>query len=639
MTVWQNQARALCVLGVVATGLYVNTIGFDYAFDDNIVITGNRYTQQGLQGIGKLLREDTFSGFLGEEFEGTVVGGRYRPLSLVTFAVEWELFAGNPHVSHGGNLVLYVVSCCLLYLVLLELAGQAGLQHAKLGAFWGALLFAVHPVHTEAVANIKGRDEVLAVALVLALWLLALRKREPWNGLWMALGGVLLFLACLSKESAIVWCVLVPASLWCCRASRCRLLHVAAPLVGAAVLFVILRAAVIGAGGAGEVATILNDPFMEAGEGERVASALAGMVDYVRLALWPHPLTIDYYPFVREVLGWGAPKVWAGALLTLAGGLFAVWGVWRQRLWGLVSAIFLLCLLPVGNFFFTVGVFVAERFVYAPSVAVAVAILLVMARAQPLVEGKRSVLFGLLAVVLVGCGLTVSRNRAWRDSLTLYLADAERHPRGIKARSAAGGALYLRAMELPEGPERTEMLQQSVAYLEGSVALLPDFVQARESLGYAWMELDIAQAVPVFLAVERDFGIRYNTAFQLARCYDQLRQPEKALVYYRKAAIKRPSSFSAHYNTGLRMLTERPEDADGAIRYLSMASQLNPQHPDSWKNLGVALRRAKRWQEALTVLRRAAELDPGDPRLRAMIQQLEKRGSGSSASRAGPGEK
>jgi hypothetical protein len=160
------------ILAAVALGLYANTFGHGYALDDGIVILDNEYTKAGLSGLPRLLTEDSFQGFLGKE-TNPVAGGRYRPLSLVTFAIEIAAFGPqHPFVGHLLNALLYALCCVVLYQVMRSLLAQ---RTPDAGAwmtlpFAAALLFAVHPLHTEAVANIKSRDEILALLFALRAW-------------------------------------------------------------------------------------------------------------------------------------------------------------------------------------------------------------------------------------------------------------------------------------------------------------------------------------------------------------------------------------------------------------------------------------------------------------------------------------
>ncbi len=174
---------AIVLLGIVFV-FYGKTINYDYVLDDQIVITKNQYTTRGVNGVYDLLTHETFEGFFKEK-KILVEGGRYRPLSLVTFAMEWSLFAkektdknghpvmdpegkiifeGNPHISHLINILLYALTGLMIYFLLYQLFPPK----SKKPWFWNipficAFIFILHPIHIEAVANIKGRDEIMAL--------------------------------------------------------------------------------------------------------------------------------------------------------------------------------------------------------------------------------------------------------------------------------------------------------------------------------------------------------------------------------------------------------------------------------------------------------------------------------------------
>ena len=103
------------MIAALAFVLYVNTLWNQYALDDAIVITQNQFTQQGFKGIGNIMTSDVFLGFFKTE-KNLVAGGRYRPLSVVTFAIEHQLFGENPGVSHFINLLLYALTGIVLFI-------------------------------------------------------------------------------------------------------------------------------------------------------------------------------------------------------------------------------------------------------------------------------------------------------------------------------------------------------------------------------------------------------------------------------------------------------------------------------------------------------------------------------------------
>jgi hypothetical protein len=150
--------------------LYSNTINHDYALDDTGAIQQNLNVKKGITGIPDILKMDLWE-------QSEVRLGYYRPLSLITFAIEYEFFQNAPHVHHFTNVLFFATSCVILFLVMHALLGNVH-QFIPLCV---TLLFAAHPIHTEVVANIKSRDEILSFLFVftsILFFILFLKKNK-----------------------------------------------------------------------------------------------------------------------------------------------------------------------------------------------------------------------------------------------------------------------------------------------------------------------------------------------------------------------------------------------------------------------------------------------------------------------------
>lgn len=135
--------------------LYANTFQHEFVLDDAIVFSENNFTKAGINGWRGIFSKDTFYGFFQQDGkEQLVAGGRYRPFSLATFALEVSLFGVQPTSGHIINALLYGILGIILFKCLVLLRIEGGLALAI------TLLFMSHPLHTEVVANIKGRDEI-----------------------------------------------------------------------------------------------------------------------------------------------------------------------------------------------------------------------------------------------------------------------------------------------------------------------------------------------------------------------------------------------------------------------------------------------------------------------------------------------
>ena len=244
----------LILMGLAAV-LYVNTLSNDYALDDKIVISNNQFTQQGFGGIWDHLTNESFVGFFGTQKE-LVAGARYRPLSLVTFSIENALFGNSPGFSHFVNLLLYALTVLVLYRWLRSLTDE---NKTMLGlALITVALFAAHPLHTEVIANIKGRDDLLAFLFAILAGSWALRA-DAKSALW---SGVFFFLALMSKESAIAFVLILPLFTYTFQKEgepfpwRSFL-----PIIGATVAFLALRFSVVGFTKTDVADQFFNNPF------------------------------------------------------------------------------------------------------------------------------------------------------------------------------------------------------------------------------------------------------------------------------------------------------------------------------------------------------------------------------------------
>jgi hypothetical protein len=197
--------RAKWVLGVlvglVAFILYFNTVNHEYVLDDFSLISENTVTTKGIKGIPTIFQNHYRVGYY------LIDDGIYRPLSVAMFALEWELSPNNPYLSHWLNVLFYVFTGWLLFITLAKLLKNYNLVIP----FLISVLFISHPVHTEVVANIKSRDELIGFFLTIASLYYLLKYFEKEKIYYLILVSFLFFGALLAKETAITMIVLLPS--------------------------------------------------------------------------------------------------------------------------------------------------------------------------------------------------------------------------------------------------------------------------------------------------------------------------------------------------------------------------------------------------------------------------------------------
>jgi tetratricopeptide (TPR) repeat protein len=190
------------IIFVFAILLYANTIPNDYNMDDELVTINHRNTSRGLTAIPDILSQYYYEDVMGYKYE-------YRPVVHISFAIEHELLGESPHISHAINVLLYAITCLLLFIFLKNLFPQ----NLKLLAWIATLLFVFHPIHTEVVASIKNRDEILALLFALCSGIIFLKAIDE-KKYWLIFPSVLLFvIGCYSKITIIPLSLIFPISL------------------------------------------------------------------------------------------------------------------------------------------------------------------------------------------------------------------------------------------------------------------------------------------------------------------------------------------------------------------------------------------------------------------------------------------
>lgn len=608
----------------LALGLYANAINHDYTQDDAIVIYDNMYTTAGVSGIPGLLTKDTFYGFFKVEGKDKLVkGGRYRPLTPILFAIEYEVFGRRPMVGHLVNAVLYGLLIMLLYRVLTTLwchdrETERWLTYMTIVA---VAFFAAHPIHTEAVANIKGRDEIVALLASLgALWY-AIRYVDE-GGIRSLIGvSACFFAGLMSKENTVTFLAVLPLSIYLFRGrtvSQC-VRPVLAALSGT-VVFLAIRTAVLGVDFGGESFELMNNPFIKAEGGQYVAFTAAEWFStitytlgkYIQLLIWPHPLTHDYYPRHIDIMSLGDWQVW----LSLAAHIFllivAVRTMKTQPIVAWAIGFYVITLSIVSNIVFPIGTNMSERFVFMPSVGYAVLLAYLLYR---YVYCRWPILaFALTVVILLGYGVkTVTRNRVWKDDFTLFTTDVNTSSRSAKVLNAAGGALSTRAATLAEGPARTKMLKEAEVYLKEALVIHPNYTNAALLLGNVeYYQTDYAAAIeaynralsinPDFVDAQRNLAIAYRDAGRQAG--EQDRDIAKAKRYLEQSIKLAPEDVET-----LRLLgvaSGVSGDHAAAVKYFTKVTESQPDNQAIINNLIQAhqqlgnVKEAEQWRQRLS---------------------------------------
>lgn len=595
------------VLLIIPFLLYGATLSFDYALDDALYITDNSFTKEGLGGIWDHLTKESLVGFYGEQ-KSLLTGGRYRPLAPITYSLEYAVYGFNPALSHLWNVLLYGLLLLLMYKVLRQLCEA---KHWLLNtAFLALLFFAVHPLHVEVVANIKGRDQILGLMAVAGATLMSFRffKGDKLSLVWM---GLVFFLGLLAKESAITFLPIIPLVHYFFKERQLReVLPVFVALLVPAILWFALRSWALQGFESVESTTLLNDPYLNSTATEKLGTTIYTWLLYLKLLIVPYPLTYDYYPFhiaIRELL---SIEAILSLLVHLALVVVAFRGFKKRSVYAFLVIFYAATFSISSNLFFNIGVFMNERFMFEPSLAFCVLAALLITQRVP--EKARWAVA--LLPVAVFAVLTVNRSFAWKDNYTLFTTDVKTSDNSIKSLMAGGGMLLERAITLTDSQEKTDLLNQSIGYLEKGIGLLPTELNNYRLLGQSYLERDginnntVNAYREVFRQNPGDSYTIRNVEIIMA---NQGYRPQDRLNFGLYFVDDMPGSHILNFQIGT-IYGQHMGDISSSLRFLKRAIDLAPDNLDYLKNYGTALAISGDYAGSIAYFERVIQVSPND---------------------------
>ena len=615
-------AAALGV-ALVAIAAHAVTLRAGFVWDDHVLIEANPRLVPPLDLAG-LFGGHAFGGARG--LAGERVIEYYRPLSTLSLALDRALWALRPFGYHLASVLLHAAASVALLLLLRARC------RSLLAALAGALLFALHPVHVEAVAWASARNELLA-GLFVILSALGFDAYQRKGGAPAAIGCVAAAgVALLSKESAVTLPALAVLLAFTRRERRRPALGLALALALVTAGYLLLRSRIVAP---------LAEPHAF---GERLLAAPALLALNLKLLVFPAGLSVFHDLEVAGLVRGSALALGLAALVAWGAGL--VWAWRRDRLLALGLAWMPLALLPVSGLAgFTRPALLAERYLYLPSAGIAFVAAALVARGfsaagVPKRSGRpagaeRQVLTGIAAAAaaLVFGAVTMQRAPIWRDDITLMSRMTREAPRSPSGHMNLGAALEragrieealpayrTAALLAPSDPlARTNLANalgksgrdgDAEAEFRAALQLRPNDAAARAGLGWlaarakrwADSEREYRAAIPL------DPG-RPAPHAGLALALQNLGRSAEAESAYRAALSLDPASSGVVRNLGLLYRrTGRPAEA---ARLLSGLVARDPGSAEARLELGVTQSDLKQYPEAERELREALRLRPG----------------------------
>lgn len=782
-----NQKLAAILIGIIGFTFYITSINGEYALDDGIIIHQNDHVLKGFRGIPDIMTKDAYESFYRRMCAtDQLAGGRYRPLSVVSFAVEQQFLGayrsglymqvrdlnqnnvlddkpvphtsdcGRPEVNyefndyvdvnndgvvqpqecyscwdlnknfknefdedlnvdgifnevdcqvysakvrHFNNIWTFALGCVFLYLVF----AKCFFRKQPDLAFLAALLFTMHPIHSEAIANVKSRDEIFSLIFVSLTFLYSFKYLETKTYKDLFWASFMFLLAVLSKEYAVFLLFLLPLAVYTFTENDINLsdylkkdallkllktkeaknvLIVGGIFVIAAFLmlymkrdfdmhakpgakpirsfwlwpfvYLILGVFVIGRTNAQKnfhtlmswlyfvmliylamrlVAVklkpgvpdteILNNPYLLANGEERFATKGYVLLKYLRLLVFPHPLSSDYsfntIPY-RHFTSWDFIVSMIVHIGMVGAGIYYTI---KKHIIGFAIMTYIIFALMIGNVLMDIGATMGERLIFHSSIGYCIGLAWLILKgfdklAAVQLNLRRTALMMIVLVVgfLFGCK-TWERNWDWKNDVTLFLKDVKTMPHSVLVLGNAGA----RWVDLADTKEITGINvpgQDSTRFNDYNGTLVVTDKEVKEG-GYKNKREAALYKGIAFLKHAVELHPRYvNGYLNLGLAYFKLRKDFEALYFWKNAERLYPNNpylrnYYQVYSNDLRnrgvIAFNKGQMDTAAIEYNKWAI-LEPNNPEAWYNLGGAYFNSRKYFEAKQAWERTLQLNP-----------------------------
>ena len=603
---------------VLSLIVYSNTFNHDYAWDDVIVITENERVQEGLGDVPAL-----FENIKSQEVQHKI---GYRPISLLSFATDVELFGMDPGASHVMNMMYYGLLCCLLFIMLKRFFSERSAWFA----FLITVLFLVHPLHVEVVANIKSRDEILAAifGVVSVLSFLNYLERTKWRVVWIIVCFFSLFLSFMSKENGIVFVgILVLVTFFKSQNLKKTLLQLVVPVAAIVLLlgfrYIIYSEAIFENRDINLLAEgrylddkFIGNPIIDAGGLlGRLPNAFYILMQDYKLFIFPITLLHDYGYSYSGIVGWINPLVILSMLIHLAG-LYFVFRFWKRKSPVVFGWIFLLISISIFLHLVQVGPdYMGERFLFIPSIGLCI-MLIGALEWIPGVDFRQSgkvLLSGMTPkLVFAGVGVlsllfvsrSINRNEVWFDNQSLLEADLEVAPNCARMQYNYGKLLYKQNQKSPSLRKQNAILK----HYQKSVDISTRSLRSMLDLGNAYLEFNQPEkAKEVFeqtVDVYPEMSVPY---IHLGKYYLAKEDYQKGLEVFEMGQEKGRENSDTYYMKSVCLMMTQKNRA--AYDELLLGMKYNPTNSNYYSLASDFAVYFKDYEESVTYMEKALEID------------------------------
>lgn len=556
--------------------LYLNTLNHGYILDDYGVLKDNWIVKSGIKGIPTIITTTYRYGI------NHLTDKLYRPIPLVMYAIEWEISPDNSSLNHFINILFYALGCLFLFLFLKRLLNKYSIFYP----FIIALLFAAHPVHTEVVANIKSRDEIMSFLFLILSFITFIKYIDTKKIKFVITSMFFYFLSFLSKEGVVTMIFIFPILVWYLSDTSLKKNIILTAIMSIpAIVYIGIRQVIVNKYNVDAPTTVI-DNFLASSPDfiTQFATATWLLGKYILILFIPNPLICDYGYQYLNFISPSNYKFILSLLIYIGLSAFVLINFRKKSMLVFGIIFFLAGISLYSNILMTIGAAFAERFLFLPSLGFCIALVMIIPSLKNqkkltentlIKEFPKFALIPSILVLVIYSSITITRAADWKDQYTLFGKDVKKAPQSAHLRLWWGLALRDEAMEYEDTLNRNRIMRQAVDEFNAGLVIYPTYPDCYEQLGLGWYRLNNRQKA----FDNYTLALKYN--------------PEKAVTY-----------------SNLGILYFESGDYVKSLELYLKATKIDPRYADGWFNLGSTYGMTGKYDLAIKSFEECIKFDP-----------------------------
>jgi tetratricopeptide (TPR) repeat protein len=539
---------SLILIALLGFAVYFNSLSGEFIWDDNLLVKQNIYIRS-WANLG-----DIFTRHIGGG--ATVVeGSSYRPVQIITYMIDYSLWGLNPFGYHFTNILLHIFAALALYWLVTILFGNLFLSLVT------AVLFVVHPVHTEAVSYIAGRADSLALGFMMLCFVFYVKSLRVRSKKLYVLTLLSFTLALFSRESALILPVLLLLYHYSFKEKIGGKQFVS--MLGVMVIYSLLRATILA------VEITHTTTFLQ-----RLPGFFVAMTNYIRLLFLPFDLHMEYGNKLFNMFDF---KAILGLIILSVLVIYIFQQKKRNALIFFSLSWFLITLLPSSNLY-PLNAYMAEHWLYLPSIGFFLACALGLRSIYKI----KSLRIGVIILIMGAAGffsyLTVNQNKYWHNSVDFFTRTLKYAPDSAKVCNNLGNSYN------DIGDK-----EKAMDFYIKTIAIDPEYAEGYYNLGVVYKDMSRNKEAIAALGKAIEFNPKDARAYNnLGIVYNAVGRKSESIAAYRKA-IEIVPNFAQVYN-----------------------------------NLGVVYQELGKYEEAAALYKKAITIDPNYVQAQSNLEQLQK---------------